>query len=378
MPTSLHRIALTTLVSARIAKKLKRDLQNDWWASVGGAYIHRMDSPIPTRRLRLRPVEAGDAELLWARRNHPDVARYQDWETPFPRQRANQIVESVMAMDGPAPDEWWMLTVTNPEDDVVMGDVVLHLTWEGRCAEVGYTFAPEFWGNGFAIESVEALIAWAFERLPLTRVFGMLHPDNDASARVLERAGMLFEGHTRLSFWVGDDNSDDHIYGITRPMWETWINRDRTPPDRVALVELDEHNHRDAWRLQTHKTQEKFVSPMPGSFADALFPFDDGRRLVPWMRGVMADDEMVAFVMLSEPDPDPYLWRLLVDRLHQRRGIGRRVVDLVVEQCRTWGADSLVTSWVEGRGSPASFYLGYGFESTGRIVDGETEARLRV
>jgi hypothetical protein len=36
----------------------------------------------------------------------------------------------------------------------------------------------------------------------------------------------------------------------------------------------------------------------------------------------------------------------------------------------------LLTSWGEGRGSPGPFYQGYGFETTGRIVDEETEARL--
>ena len=91
--------------------------------------------------------------------------------------------------------------------------------------------------------------------------------------------------------------------------------------------------------------------------------------------------ELVAFAMLAkitEAHPEPYLWRLLVDRLHQRRGIGQRVLDLVVEQCREWGAETLLTSWNPERGTPEPFYLAYGFEPTGNIVDDEVEARLTI
>ncbi len=76
----------------------------------------------------------------------------------------------------------------------------------------------------------------------MTRVEGMLHPDNPASAMVLERVGMLFEGHTRSSFWVGDENSDDWLYGMTRADWEAWRDRPRSRPDEVRLVEITPDN----------------------------------------------------------------------------------------------------------------------------------------
>jgi diamine N-acetyltransferase len=107
----------------------------------------------------------------------------------------------------------------------------------------------------------------------------------------------------------------------------------------------------------------------------------DGAPVVPWMRAVVADDEIVGFVMLAlrtDHHPEPFLWRLLIDRLHQRRGIGGRVLELVAEECRKMGDRSLLTSWVEGKGSPRPFYLRHGFEPTGKIVDEETEARRQL
>jgi RimJ/RimL family protein N-acetyltransferase len=334
-----------------------------------------------TRRLLLRPAVAADAPALHARRNHPEVARYQTWTLPYSLEQAEALIAEESA-DRSGRDGWWMLTVEHLETGEVIGDLALGFTWQGRCAEVGYTLSYEHWGHGYATEAIEALVAHLFEQVGVSRVMGMLHPDNRASAMVLERTGFVFEGHTRLSFWVGEDNSDDHLYGITRADWEAWRGRPTGPPAEVRLVPVTHDNHRRVARLRTHKTQEAFVATMADSFADALFPpVVDGLPLVPWMRAIEADGALAGFVMVAfttERNPEPYLWRMLVDRMHQRRGIGGRALDLVEAELRARGDRSLVVSWVEGRGSPRPFYLARGFEPTGRIVDGETEARKQL
>lgn len=341
-----------------------------------------MFTPIRTERLLIRSFVPDDAAGLAARRNDPQVAKYQTWELPYTAEQAERVVAELVAMDGPADGEWWMAAVCLADTGEVLGDLAVRLSWGGRTAEVGFTFAPEHWGNGYAVESTQALIEHLFADPALTRVCGMLHPDNPASAMVLERCGLLFEGHTRSSFWVGDECSDDWLYGMTRSDWEAWRDRPRHTPERVELVEVTLDNERVVYRLKTHKTQEEFVAPMTGSYADALFPeVVDGAQVVPWMRAVVADGEIVGFVMLAlitEHHPEPYLWRLLIDRMHQRRGIGGRVLDLIAAECQAMGASTLLTSWEEGKGSPRPFYLRHGFEPTGRIVDEETEARLQL
>jgi diamine N-acetyltransferase len=54
------------------------------------------------------------------------------------------------------------------------------------------------------------------------------------------------------------------------------------------------------------------------------------------------------------------------------------VIGLLADQARIWGAESLDTSWGLGKGSPERFYRNLGFEPTGRIIYGETEARLSL
>ena len=336
-------------------------------------------TPLETDRLVIRLPVLDDIASLHARRNHPEVAELQDWEYPYPLEEAKSLVESVIEVGAPTNEEWFMAIVSD-RDGRTVGDLVLHLTSEGRTAEVGYSLDREYWGNGYAVEAVGSLVDYLFDDLGVTRVFGMLDPENLASARVLERTGFLFEGRTKLSYWKEDVPSDDLIYGMLRADRDRWVSREIEPPAELTFVEVTVDNLEDVAALQTHESQKRFVAPMLWSFTDALFPeVVDGAPVVPWMRVIAADGEYVGFVMVAIPTehhPEPFLWRLLIDRLHQRRGIGERAIEMLVAQCRSWGVTTLLTSWEEGTGSPRSFYERIGFVPTGRIVDEETEARL--
>ncbi len=96
---------------------------------------------------------------------------------------------------------------------------------------------------------------------------------------------------------------------------------------------------------------------------------------------ITADGEPAGFVMLAEPtpsSPEPYLWRLLLDRRHQRRGIGARVIEQLGAELHGQGHDTLTTSWAEGPGGPEPLYRGLGFVPTGEIDNGETVAALKL
>ena len=175
---------------------------------------HSSFEPIRTERLVLRPSLLTDAEAAYHRRRLPEVARYQDWELPYTRERAEQRMAEVVAMDGPEDGEWWSLTVVDAvAPERILGDLSVGIGWGGRSAEIGYTFHPDHWGRGYATEAARALIRWLFTDFGVSRVHASLHPDNAPSARVLEACGMLYEGTTRQSFWLGDECSDGAFYG---------------------------------------------------------------------------------------------------------------------------------------------------------------------
>jgi RimJ/RimL family protein N-acetyltransferase len=71
---------------------------------------------------------------------------------------------------------------------VMMTDV------ERVSAEIGYWLAEPFWRRGIATEAVVAVTQYAIETHGFTRVFAVPFASNQASARVLEKAGYVLEG----------------------------------------------------------------------------------------------------------------------------------------------------------------------------------------
>ena len=144
----------------------------------------------------------------------------------------------------------------------------------------------------------------------------------------------------------------------------------------VTLREITDSNRAEALRLGVSPEQSKFVDGVAASLEEAAAKPD----ACPWFRAIYADETPVGFIMIADgvPAGHPefawpyYLWRLLIDAGHQRRGYGTAALDLVVEYLRERpGAVELVTSAVSGEGSPISFYERLGFHATGGMLDRE-------
>ena len=100
---------------------------------------------------------------------------------------------------------------------------------------------------------------------------------------------------------------------------------------------------------------------------------------------IYAGETPVGFVMIADEVGSPeyiahYLWKLLIDERHQRRGFGTATLDLIVDYFRGRpGVEVRWTSAGQGEGSPITFYERYGFERTGKIVfDNEALLRLKL
>jgi RimJ/RimL family protein N-acetyltransferase len=331
--------------------------------------------PIETARLRLRPFVAADAATLATYRSDPDVARYQGWSAPYPLADAEALVADMVALGGITEGEWYQIAVEEGATHDLVGDVAIHLLDEGRQAEIGCTIVPGSQGNGYSVEALGALVDHAFRTVGVHRIFALLDERNVASARLVERLGFRLEGRGRKAVWSDGEWSDDCEYGLLEEEWDGVPLR-RPPPRDVALVEVDRHNYDQVCRIEVAPSQERFVSSVRKSIADAAFPYDGDVELRPWYRAIAADGELVGFLMVAEPieqDPRWFLWRFLIGAGHQRRGIGHRALRLLAERVRDHGGDRLYTSYRLGAGGPEGFYHRHGFEPCGE-EGGETVA----
>jgi len=87
-------------------------------------------------------------------------------------------------------------------------------------AEVGYVLNPEYWGRGIAVEALQRILAFGFEDLGLHRIEARFIDGNDRSRRVMEKAGMNFEGILREAMLVKGNYVNVGICSILESEWK--------------------------------------------------------------------------------------------------------------------------------------------------------------
>ena len=79
-------------------------------------------------------------------------------------------------------------------------------------ATVGYWLGEEFWGRGIMTEVVTAVTDFCFANFPLRRISAEVFANNPASARVLEKAGFIFEGRLKNNVVKDGEVLDSLLY----------------------------------------------------------------------------------------------------------------------------------------------------------------------
>lgn len=86
---------------------------------------------------------------------------------------------------------WWAIARKDAPDHIIgFGGIGLHDFMGVQGVNLGYRFAVEAWGQGFATEMGRAALAFGFSRFKLEEVYGYVRPTHAASIRVLEKIGM--------------------------------------------------------------------------------------------------------------------------------------------------------------------------------------------
>jgi RimJ/RimL family protein N-acetyltransferase len=83
-------------------------------------------------------------------------------------------------------------------------------------AEMGYYIAEPYWGKGIMTEAVQKMCAYIFDNTDIVRIYAEPYAHNDASCRVLEKAGFQFEGVLRQNAVKNGQSVDMRMYAIIR------------------------------------------------------------------------------------------------------------------------------------------------------------------
>jgi ribosomal-protein-alanine N-acetyltransferase len=153
--------------------------------------VRKMNIPtLTTARLILRPLAKEDVaplHRLWAEEG---VMRYFPNPAPPSRERVERMVSASLEHWAAHGFGWWAVVLG--ETGELMGRSGLWYLPETEEVEIDFLLGKPFWGQGYATEAGQADLYYGFERLGLERIIGLVHPENLASQRVLEKLGLTF------------------------------------------------------------------------------------------------------------------------------------------------------------------------------------------
>jgi ribosomal-protein-alanine N-acetyltransferase len=85
---------------------------------------------------------------------------------------------------------------------------------ENHRAEIGYLLDPEYQGRGLAAEALHAVLIYGFKELKFHAVEANVDPMNEASKKLLLKAGFVQEGYFRESYYFDGRFLDSAIFGL--------------------------------------------------------------------------------------------------------------------------------------------------------------------
>jgi RimJ/RimL family protein N-acetyltransferase len=151
-----------------------------------------------TERLVVREYVEEDAEAFFKLNSDPEVLRFVPDKALLNVEQARQLL-----VDHPIADYRkhgfgrgaCILKSTGEQ----IGFAGLKYLEELDEVDVAYRLLPAFWGQGLATEAALASVHYGFDELGLKRIIGLAMPENLASIRVLEKAGLHYT--EEVSFW---------------------------------------------------------------------------------------------------------------------------------------------------------------------------------
>ncbi len=167
-------------------------------------------------RLRLRPFAAGDWPDVAAYSIRPEFRLY----LPLPPQTeesARAFVEDRVRGGQPNDAGDWHFGLQLVEASRLIGSIRIGVREQAhRQGDVGYALHPDLWGHGYATEALRRVLAFGFKNLGLERIWAIADSRNEASWRVMERAGMEREGVMRHHRLHREEWRDSVLYAAIR------------------------------------------------------------------------------------------------------------------------------------------------------------------
>ena len=150
-----------------------------------------MDTPIlETERLLLRPFYADDVtEVFECWESDAEVAKYMFWCSHNNISKTKEWLAS--EIEKASSDKWFRWAVVLRDANKLIGTGLVYFEEEYGLFEVSYNFGRQYWGLGYATETMKQIVNFAQNVLGIKELVGRIAKDNPTSGNVLKKLGFV-------------------------------------------------------------------------------------------------------------------------------------------------------------------------------------------
>lgn len=170
---------------------------------------------LETKRLLLREITKDDADSIFSCFSNEDVTRYYGQETLNNIEQAEAFVDFFANSYKEKRGVRWGIELKGYQG--IIGTMGFN-AWspKHKRAEIGYEIHPEHWRKGYTFEAISKVIQYGFNEFGLTRIGAVVFMENEASIKLLTKAGFEKEGILRDYMYQNGEAYDTYVYSIIK------------------------------------------------------------------------------------------------------------------------------------------------------------------
>ena len=183
----------------------------DWMSADSGFAVE-------AERIRLRTPRMGDF-TAWSALRLASQDFLQPWEPTWPSDDLTRAAfRRRLALYQRDQDlgQGHAFFVFRRSDDALVGGITLRNILRGvaQSGTLGYWIGERYARQGYTLDAVQSVARFAFARLGLHRLEAACCPENDASRRLLVKAGFELEGRARGYLKIDGRWRDHLLFGL--------------------------------------------------------------------------------------------------------------------------------------------------------------------
>lgn len=174
---------------------------------------------LETERLQLRELTLLDAETMFHYFSKESVIRYFGMDSFENLEQAKTTIQTFKNRYEEGTVFRW--GIEKKGTGQLIGTCGFHLiNNHHKRAEIGYELDDTYWGQGYATEALQSMLAYGFETLQLIRIAAVVYVENKASQNLLSKAGFQEEGLLRKHMIQNEVAHDTILYSLLKEEWK--------------------------------------------------------------------------------------------------------------------------------------------------------------